>query len=65
MNHQDCEKYNLAGRHTSRNRDNMIHIPMNNVLKYGETTRGAARYSKSYLDVNNAYIDFVKKGEAN
>ena len=32
------------------------------VLKFGETTMGPKRYTKSYLSKNNAYIDFVKKG---
>ena len=34
----------------------------NRVLKFGETTRGKYRYSNNYLQKNNAYIDFVKKG---
>ena len=32
------------------------------VLKFGETTLGKYRYSQNYLDKNNAYMDFVKKG---
>lgn len=32
------------------------------VLKFGETTMGPKRYTKSYLSKNNTYIDFVKKG---
>jgi RHS repeat-associated protein len=32
------------------------------VLKYGETTRGTARYSKEYLDENNARMQFEAKG---
>lgn len=34
----------------------------NRVLKFGETTRGKYRYTQNYLNKNNAYIDFVKKG---
>jgi RHS repeat-associated protein len=32
------------------------------VLKYGETTRGTARYTKEYLDKNNARMQFEAKG---
>jgi RHS repeat-associated protein len=32
------------------------------VLKYGETTRGTARYTKVYLDENNARMQFEAKG---
>ena len=34
----------------------------NRVLKFGETTRGKYRYTKKYLENNNAVMDFVKKG---
>ncbi len=34
----------------------------NKVLKFGETTRGKYRYTKKYLENNNAVMDFVKKG---
>jgi hypothetical protein len=32
------------------------------VLKYGETTQGTARYSKTYLDKHNARMQFEAKG---
>jgi RHS repeat-associated protein len=32
------------------------------VLKYGETTRGTARYTKEYLDKNNARMQFEANG---
>ena len=34
----------------------------NDILKFGETTRGYSRYSSIYLTKNNAYMDFVKSG---
>ena len=32
------------------------------ILKYGETTRGENRYTKKYLKENNAYMDFQANG---
>jgi len=32
------------------------------ILKYGETTRGFARYTKIYLETKNAYMDFLVDG---
>ena len=32
------------------------------ILKYGETTRGYARYSQAYLNSKNAFMDFVASG---
>lgn len=32
------------------------------VLKYGETTQGTARYTKEYLDKHNARMQFEAKG---
>ena len=34
----------------------------NRILKYGETTCGEKRYTKKYLNENNAYIDFQASG---
>ena len=31
-------------------------------LKYGETTRGYARYTKKYLSSNNARMEFMASG---
>jgi hypothetical protein len=32
------------------------------ILKYGETTRGEKRYTQKYLIENNVYMDFQAKG---
>lgn len=32
------------------------------ILKYGETTRGYSRYSLTYLNKHNAFMDFVAEG---
>ena len=37
-------------------------VDTDEILKFGETTRGKKRYSKKYLNENNAYMDFQAKG---